>query len=365
MKKSYSLKRYFMSRFILISITIGVISQILNGALELFVSHNITIEIIPGDKVRDEKSAVIAIVFYFAFTLLNYVIFIKLFGKMLNEKIEVPINGITLGLKEISDGKLSTRLNFEIEDEFVEMRNSFNYMASEMEKAKEEKKQYEEERIHLFSNIVHDLKTPITTIAGYSKVLADGMVSNPEKQSEYLNTIHIKSQRINELLDLLFTYTKLENDQFQLKMEETDFVELVRENTALLYTDFEEKGIHLNVILPEKPIVMSLDKLEMGRALVNLLTNAIKHNDIGTLVLVEVKTGEKVSLVVADTGNPIRENILKDLFKPFVLGDESRSSKGGSGLGLTITKKIIQRHEGKIYLENKIPGFTKGFVIEF
>ena len=293
----------------------------------------------------------------------TYYFYIRLFGKRVNKKIAVPISNITSGLRKITSGNLNTRLDFETENEFVEIRDAFNYMASAMEKAEAEKRMYEAERSLLFSNIAHDLKTPITTITGYSKALAEDMVNEREKQKEYLASIYTKSQRLNQLIDLLFSYAKLNNEQYMLKFEALDIVELVRENAAMLYSDFEDKGIEFDIDLPNMPIIKSIDKLEMSRALTNLLCNGVNHNPKGSRVFLKVEVGKETRIIVADNGRQIPENIVKTLFDPFVLGDKSRWSKGGSGLGLAITKKIIEKHHAQIHLDTNFEGFTKAFVI--
>lgn len=116
---------------------------------------------------------------YFITQVLIIFFSIKIFTNMVKKRVTTPVNIVTQGLHEVTSGNLKTRLNFETEYEFVEIRDSFNFMAQRIEDADKEKKQYEEERVQLFANIAHDLKTPITSITGYSQALSSGMIEDP------------------------------------------------------------------------------------------------------------------------------------------------------------------------------------------
>lgn len=230
-------------------------------------------------------------------------------------------------------------------------------------KIEEENIRNNKERNMLFANISHDLKTPITTIMGFSKALYDGMVNEAEKR-ELLNSIYEKSQRVNELLDLMFQYTKLNGLDFEMKLEETDIGRIIKETTALYYNEFEKRNIEINIEIPERPIKGNLDRVEFSRAVSNLIINAYQHNKPGNKVSIWLEENDCIKIMVADNGEKIKEDMKKDIFNPFICGDASRNSKGGSGLGLAITKKIIEKHGGKIYIDSNVDGYTKGFVIE-
>ena len=205
----------------------------------------------------------------------------------------------------------------------------------------------------LLSDIAHDLRTPLTTVNGYAKALTDGMVS-PEQQTQYLEAIQKKSQRMSELLNLLFDYVRLGSEGFSLKPEKTDLCELLRESVAGLYEELEAAGADPQVEVPEEPVYILADRLQLSRVVTNLLMNAMRHNPEGTKIGVFCfREGEKVRFFVADGGAPIEKERAKTLFEPFVMGDESRNSKGGSGLGLSIVKKIADMHGFGIELLQK------------
>lgn len=229
-----------------------------------------------------------------------------------------------------------------------------------LERDKEQRRQFDRKRNLLLSDIAHDIKTPITTICGYSRALADGVVTE-EKQQEYLDAIYAKSMRMSDLITLLFEYVKLDSEGYALQKEEGDFAELVRESTALLYADFEEKAMQVDIRVPENPVPYEMDKLQMGRAVTNLLTNAIRYGRRGGKVLIQLEEGV---LTVADDGMEIEPEFAEHIFEPFSRADKARSTKGGSGLGLSISAKVVQMHGGSLELHTDYgKGYTKAFMI--
>lgn len=224
--------------------------------------------------------------------------------------------------------------------------------------------EYDRNRNLMLSDIAHDLRTPMTTVAGYAKAIQDGMVTDPQKMDEYLSVIQAKSMRMNELINLLFEYVKLDSEGFHLDKKPLNLIELLRENAAMLYSDMEENGMEFVIDLPEMEWKVEADRLQMSRVVTNLLTNAMRHNDAGTTILVRADCeDDKARIVIADNGKEIPPSVAGHLFEPFAMGDESRNSKGGSGLGLSIAAKIVAMHGWKLSLGN-YPGYTKAFFID-
>lgn len=220
----------------------------------------------------------------------------------------------------------------------------------------------------LLSDIAHDLKTPMTTVSGYAQALNEGMVTTPGKQREYLNSIAEKTQKMNSIVELLLEYARLESGGLVLKRERVDIAEFLRELAAEFYEDLEAAGIELIVDIPEEEYLYEIDSLQFGRLVTNLLQNARKHMETGSRVLLRLRRAEGrdgFRLLVADDGIPIEEELRKHLFEPFVMGDISRSSRAGSGLGLSIAAQIIKLHGGRIWLDSiRTEEYTKAFVIE-
>lgn len=236
-----------------------------------------------------------------------------------------------------------------------------------LEEDEKKHREYEKKRNLMLSDIAHDLKTPITTVSGYAQALHDGMVTEPKKQEQYLKAICNKSNRMSELISVLFEYVKIDSEGFTLHRKYMDIVEVVRENIALFYSDYERKGIEVVVDLPEDRVLCSIDKIQFSRAVSNLLSNALSHVNKGGRVVIRLLWDdeiEQVWILVGDSGEQIEDEMARQIFEPFVMGDASRSSRGGSGLGLSISSKIIQMHGGKLCLDrNSTEEYTKAFVI--
>lgn len=218
-----------------------------------------------------------------------------------------------------------------------------------IEREQEKKKREEERRRYLMiSNIVHDLKTPMTTVYGYAKALNDGIVP-ADKTGEYHEAIMAKTDRMNEVVAMLLDYVKLDSEGFTIKKERIDICELVRECCASSFTDIEAAGDEIDVKIPDHPIFIKADSKQLPRVINNLITNAIRHNPEGTKICVSVTSdsetsAEDVRIFVADSGPAIPRDLTEQIFAPFITGDESRASDGGTGLGLPLSRKICDMH---------------------
>lgn len=238
------------------------------------------------------------------------------------------------------------------------------YTKSVSKKVEEQEIKLEKQRNLLLADIAHDLKTPLTSITGYTQALQDDVEESEEKKKQYIDTIHKKSVKLDEMVSLLFEYIKLGSEGFQLKKEKENIAEIVREAVAELFMDFEEKGIVLDVDIPEKPIYCSVDRIQISRAIINLLNNSLKHNNNGDTVYIKVKNDDDIEITIADNGIQISDEIAATIFEPFAMGDKSRNSRNGSGLGLSIAYSIAKMHGGRLELNRKsTKEFTKAFVI--
>ena len=227
----------------------------------------------------------------------------------------------------------------------------------------QDRQRFDRQKNLMLSDIAHDLRTPITTISGYARALNDGMVTDEEKKREYLAAIEKKTDRMNELINLLFEYVKLDSEGYTLNLEEVDLCELFRSCGANLFSEVEEHEMELVVQIPQNPYYVFADKVQLSRVATNLLNNAIRHNPSGSRILLALDPSmDGAHLIVADNGNPIPAELAEHIFDPFSMGDESRNSRGGSGLGLSIAQKIMQMHNGNISYQEGYAGYTKAFV---
>ena len=247
-----------------------------------------------------------------------------------------------------------------IQDDLNRLRESSNQNALAAKEAEQRKND-------LIVYLAHDLKTPITTISGYAQALRDDVVEDEQKKKQYLDAICQKSKRMDDLIGLFFEYVKIDSEGFSLHKEKIDLAELFRENIALFYSDFERKGIGVELDIPEESVIWELDRIQFSRALSNLIGNELRHVEKGKSILMKMQCDEEqeeVRIVLGDTGEQIEDSVAQHIFEPFVMGDSSRNSKGGSGLGLSIASKIVKMHGAVLYLDrNSTKDYTKAFVI--
>lgn len=277
--------------------------------------------------------------------------------------IDKPIQEILKGLKRVKKEDFSEKIEFKSKNEFNIIKDEFNLMSVELENSKKIRENLDKQKNILFTNMSHDLKTPITTIQSYTKALVDEIIDSPEKQKSYINTIYSKSIILNELVDRLFEYAKLNSDENVLCIEKTDVAEVLRKCVASLYSEYEDHKIKLTLEIPEEKIILDVDKLEIQRVFSNLLINVLKHNQKNIDVLIKMNKDGKT--IIADSGKPIPEELESGLFHPFIKGDSSRKSGEGSGLGLALSKLVMKQHGGKLDYVKEYEGYTKAFVVSF
>lgn len=286
----------------------------------------------------------------FGFILLSSVV-IFVYSRWTARKISYPLARIAEGIDKLKAGDYTVRLEFKLKSEFLQIQDTLNDMAEKLERAREEKKQMEQDRQRMLADIAHDLKTPISTLYGYAKALHEGMVKDADKQRSYLMSIYNKAERVDSLLNTLFEMTQLDHPTFILDKKEQDIGECMREIILEYFSEIEEKGIDLEVGIQEEEVIYSFDRQQMGRVISNLISNAVRYNPAGTRLRITLDVQPNgILMEIADNGSGIPEHLQSIIFEPFVRGDKARGNDGGTGLGLAIAKKIVGLHNGSLQL---------------
>lgn len=223
----------------------------------------------------------------------------------------------------------------------------------------------EQQRSQFITDVAHDLRTPLMAISGMSHALADGLVRDEAQRTEYLNAICDKSDKMGALVNAVFDYTKLGSGTFELNLEDVDLSQLLLREAAAAYTDAEDAGMLLTTCIPENRCTVTADPVQLARVVSNLITNAIRHNEAPIeIAVILVRQAATAFVMVADTGKPIEGNA-DDLFQPFTQGDAARSAaRGGSGLGLSICKRVADMHGFVLSISQPYGRFTKAFVLQ-
>lgn len=267
-----------------------------------------------------------------------------LFIVLLNRHFRRPLTRLGDAIRRLGAGEPVSAGACGGPAEIQELGRSFDSMARKLAESQEETRRLEQQRIKMLTDISHDLKTPITVISGYIGAIRDGKVSG-EELPQYLEIIGKKADSLTELINSFYEYSRTEHPDFRLEPVETDLCEFLREYLADKFNEIDLAGFSLEVDIPETlRLPCRLDPFQMRRALDNILGNSLRHNRLGTRLRVSViRHSSAVLLRLADNGSGIPEELRRDLFTPFTVGDQSRS-KGGSGLGLAISRKIIEAH---------------------
>lgn len=287
----------------------------------------------------------------------------------ISRKVGNPVKRLSEGMREVAKGNLSVRVPVKGSFEFLQMEKDFNYMAEQLERETEARRVQEQKNRQLYAGIAHDLKTPMTMVMGYAKLLEQENLSDKDRQ-RFISTIIEQTMHTNELLDSLLMFAKLGNESYELKREENDIAECLRACVASCYPTMEDVGVSVEMSLPDMPVMFAFDELAMKRVFTNLLSNVIKHNSKGTVCLVSMEeqvyeNGDRlITISVADNGPKVSASLKDILFDDFAVGDASRNTKNGSGLGLSISKKIIDRHGGELFYVDEWNSGFKAFVIE-
>jgi len=277
-----------------------------------------------------------------------------------SRQVVAPVRRIMVASQHIADGHYSERVripgsqDIEEMDELAQLSLSFNQMTLELEKAETLRKQ-------LIGDIAHELRTPLATIKGSMEGLMDGVL--PAGEDTY-HQVYQETERLQRLVDDLQDLNRVESGAIQLNLEKYPVKELVEITQTRLLRQFADKGVSLEIDIPDGLPKVSVDPDRIGQVLINLIGNSLQYTPSGGAVTVMAEEKKDHLLVaISDTGIGISPQDLSNIFTRFYRVDKSRSrAGGGSGIGLTIAKHLVESHGGKIWAES--PGLGKGSTIK-
>ncbi len=278
--------------------------------------------------------------------------------KFVFQKIEGPLDILSDGVKQISDGNLDYRINYKYQDEFAPVCTDFNEMAARLKASVERTEQHEQSRKELLVGISHDLRSPLTSIRAYVEGLLDGIAKTPESQKAYLETIKSKAEDIDRMLAKIFMFSKMELGEYPDNPELLRLDDEIRQLVRALNTEYEDKGLIISVS-NLVPATVSADPDQFRRVLINIIENSVKYKtkNVGTLTISLQEEDHWYLLSLCDDGPGVLEDTLPHLFEVFYRSDPSRQNPHyGSGLGLAIAANAIQRMKGTIEAKNNENG---------
>ncbi|MCR5416619.1 MAG: HAMP domain-containing histidine kinase [Pseudobutyrivibrio sp.] len=296
------------------------------------------------------------------FFVVGYILTVYGMAHAIKKTISKPLQYLSKAFSNVAAGDYDTRAEYNGIYEFETLKESFNVMVLKLQEMTNNQKKYHQQRQQLFADLGHDLKTPITIIRGNSMALLEKELPK-EQQEKLLKSINGNAVDINDLIDFLVYYTKLDCADYVLNLSECDLAEYLRQIVIDKIDFFDNNNIKLEIDITEKYMPINIDEKMFKRAIENLLNNIVQHNPKGIEALICLNDNNRI--VIADTGERIPENIISDIFEPFVSGNTSRnSSNHNCGLGLSISKKIIEKHGGKLDLVQEYGHYTKAFIID-
>lgn len=274
---------------------------------------------------------------------MNVIVISAVVMKLASRKMLKPIQQIAEATKKVSLGDFKVRLETKRNDEIGELTNNFNQMVKELGSIELLQKDF-------INNVSHEIKTPITSIQGFAKLLEDDNISKEEKQ-EYLNIIVEESNRLLNISTNILRLSKLQNQEKITKKDIINVTEQIRKTISLLEPKWKEKNLSFDISTQE--IYYYGDEEITFQIWVNLIDNAIKFSEENGKISIKIKQEDcNIVVKIKDNGIGMDENEQQKIYTRFYQIDQSHSQEG-SGLGLSIVKRIVDLSNGKIEVESK------------
>lgn len=269
-----------------------------------------------------------------------------LFTFFLSRRILAPIQALTLTAKRLGQGDFSQRVQFPGKGELGELAQTFNSMANDLERT-------EELRRNMVADAAHELRTPLSNIRGYLEAIRDGVVA---PNTDTIHSLYEEVILLSRLVDDLQELALADAGELKIVSQAEDISELIDQAVAGMRAQAAVKGVSVSIDLPSKPPVVNIDSHRISQVLRNLLENAVAHTTKGdSIAVVARQQGSWIEVSVTDTGEGIPAENLPDIFERFYRVDKSRTrATGGSGLGLTIARRLVEAHGGQIEVHSEL-----------
>ncbi len=294
-------------------------------------------------------------------TLIIDAIIALIFGYLFSRKLTKPISEIITNIDILSKGNYN--LYTKEKGIYKAVFENINDLSSTLRENENQRKELESMREEWLANITHDIKTPLASIQGYAEIISDKDYEfTRDEMQEYTEIIYSKSKYIKELVDELNLSTRLKNNALSLNKQNTNLVALLRNVVIDILNDsrYENRNIEFNSNIDV--IEKEVDVMLLKRALTNLIFNAVVHNNESVEVKVEIKKIDKINISIKDNGNGINTKDLKHIFDRYYRGTNTGEAHKGSGLGMAISKEIINNHGGEIQINSKLGCGTEIFI---
>ncbi len=309
---------------------------------------------------RDYKAMLSRIIVLVVILILS-IIFItsRVLTRYLTRSITDPLELLTVGFYKIREGDLQYQIQYTKQDEFLPVSKDFNGMARQLKEMMDNQNKLETNRRELIAGISHDLRTPLTSIKAYVEGLEKGIANTPAMRTKYFTIVKKKIDDLDQVIAQLFLFSKLDTGEFPFNLVTTTSKKLIDEYIGFIQQEYELNGLTILLEPTDQNVSLEVDPVQFRTVLTNLFENARKYvdrNDKQVVVSYEV-VEEQFILSIIDNGSGVSEENLEDLFELFYRDDRSRTNPSkGNGLGLAISKKIIEGFNGTIQAYNHPAG---------
>ncbi|SFE91033.1 His Kinase A (phospho-acceptor) domain-containing protein [Bacillus sp. OV194] len=340
--------------FILAATVILVIASLI---IMLEVHHHFSLFQKDAPEFRARKSLTLhferAVIGSILWTSLGVFILVCIISYFVARKLSRPLVQMRMAAEKMAKGDLNVRVNTQGNDELQELGLSLNQLASQLD-------MQETARKNMTSDIAHELRTPLATLKSHLEAVEDGIFeATPERMHSFKEEI----ERLILLVQDLEQLTNLEAPDFVLEKKPEDVDQVIQQSIKPLKESYLQKGVRLSYSHPSN-IKLSLDKKRMVQVMINLLTNALKFTPVGGSVVISTNAEDNAATItIKDTGTGIPTDDVKKVFERFYRSEKSRNRKyGGSGIGLTIAKQLVEAHGGTIWITSVPLEGTKVFI---
>ncbi|MBV7274021.1 sensor histidine kinase [Clostridium thailandense] len=279
----------------------------------------------------------------------------RLLTRFVFKSIITPLDTLVYGVHQIRDGNLDYHIEYDGKDEFAGVCSDFNEMAQRLLDSVNARQKDEANRKELIAGISHDLRTPLTSIKAYVEGIEKGVASTPETQKRYLDTIKNKTNDLEHIVNQLFLFSKLDIGEFPFYLERINIGKEMSNMVASLSEEYQRKGLGIELAQNVENIYVQVDIVQLRNAVINILENSVKYKtqEKGQMKISCKEEDKYVTITLADNGPGVSDEALEKLFDVFYRGDRARTNPSkGSGLGLSITAKILEKLGGSIRAEN-------------
>lgn len=297
-------------------------------------------------------------IYMFVIIILVLLIMNIIFLMWIKNDLYNPVNELNVAMQHIAEGNLEYRLENNPGGELSTLYGNYEQMRLRLKESTDDKMTNETQNKELISNITHDLKTPITSIKGYVEGIMDGVADTPEKMDKYIRTIYNKANDMDRLINELTVYSRIDNNKIPYHFHRLNVADYFGDCVEEVGLDLDSKGIKLDYtnLVPENTQIIA-DPEQLKRVINNIISNSVKYMDRSRQGYIDMRLldeSDSIRIEIEDNGYGIAAKDLPNIFERFYRTDASRNSaQGGSGIGLSIVKKIVEDHGGYIWATSK------------